>query len=93
MSTSLNSFFHDLEDVAEIFDTWWPKNPVNIEDISLVLHLVVNFACLVVKTGHLVVILTDLVVKITGLVVIVKLWNKNQEVSLTEKAFGGSQKQ
>ena len=43
--------------------------------------------------GHLVVILADLVVKITGLVVIVKLWNKEQEVSLTEKAFGGSQKQ
>ena len=42
--------------------------------------------------GHLVVILNDLVVKITGLVVIVKLWSKEQRVSLTAMAFGGSQK-
>ena len=42
--------------------------------------------------GHLVVILNDLVVKITGLVVIVKLWNKERKVSLTEMAFGDSQK-
>jgi hypothetical protein len=46
--------------------------PVNTEDSSFVQHLVVKFACLVVKMGHLVVILRDLVVKNTGLVVIVK---------------------
>ena len=65
---------------------------LSLEDFSLIYHLVVKFAWLVVKMGHLVVILNDLVVKITGLVVIVKLWNKERKVSLTEMAFGDSQK-
>ena len=55
-----------------VFDLKRTKNYVNLEDFSRFFHLVVNFACLVVKMGHLVVILNDLVVKITGLVVIVK---------------------
>ena len=55
---------------------------LSLEDISLVYHLLVKFACLVVKMEHLVVILNDLVVKITSLVVIVKLWSKEQKVLL-----------
>ena len=87
MITSLSSFFHDLEDVAVIFDTKWPKKPLYIEAISLICHLVVKFACLVVKKEHLVVILNDLVVKITGLVVIVELWNSKRGVSLKRKGY------
>ena len=67
-----SSIFHDLEDRVVVFDLKRTKNYVNLEDFSRFFHLVVNFACLVVKMGHLVVILNDLVVKITGLVVIVK---------------------
>ena len=59
-------------DVAVIFTHSDAKAPSNLEDNTRVDHLVVKFACLVVKMRHLVVILRDLVVKITGLVVIVK---------------------